>query len=288
MSQNTGAPGGGINVNLRGTSTITGSTQPLYVVDGVIIDNSAIQSGLDFVTEAASAGSDRPQGQPTNRIADINPNDIESIEVLKGASAAAIYGAKATNGVVIITTKRGRPGETRIDIYLQVVSIFGREAYYFEPADPRYTGELYIGPLDPNGFLLTRHWNARCRVIKNASLMLERAPDLDPANRAGTEAFAQTIIGYQLLLALNYLDENGIKIQFSDDITTPFVSKEEAFAEIERYLDEAYAQLQDDATFPFQLTAAGFGPFGTPDGFAQFNRALRARVAAYRASTRTS
>jgi len=119
VSQNTGAPGGGINVNLRGTSTITGSTQPLYVIDGVILDNSAIQPGLDFVSEAAAAGSARPQGQPTNRIADINPNDIESIEVLKGASAAAIYGAKATNGVVIITTKRGRAGETRVNFSQQ-------------------------------------------------------------------------------------------------------------------------------------------------------------------------
>ena len=119
VSQNTGAPGGGINVNLRGTSTITGSTQPLYVIDGLILDNSAIQPGLDFVSAAAAAGSSRPQGQPTNRIADINPNDIESIEVLKGASAAAIYGAKATNGVVIITTKRGRAGETRVNFSQQ-------------------------------------------------------------------------------------------------------------------------------------------------------------------------
>ncbi len=119
VSQNTGAPGGGINVNLRGTSTITGSTQPLYVIDGVIIDNSAIQPGLDFVSEAAGAGSDRPQGQPTNRVADINPNDIESIEVLKGASAAAIYGAKATNGVVVITTKRGQDGEARVNFSQQ-------------------------------------------------------------------------------------------------------------------------------------------------------------------------
>ncbi|MEM1041094.1 MAG: SusC/RagA family TonB-linked outer membrane protein [Bacteroidota bacterium] len=120
ISQNTGAPGGGINVNLRGTSTITGDTQPLYVIDGVIIDNSAIEPGLDIVTAATGAGSARPQGQPTNRIADLNPNDIESIEVLKGASAAAIYGAKATNGVVLITTKRGRPGETRISLSQQV------------------------------------------------------------------------------------------------------------------------------------------------------------------------
>lgn len=191
--------------------------------------------------------------------------------------------APSTDAVGIRNLASGTEGAMRIDvdIYLQVVSIFGREAYYFEPADPRYTGELYIGPLDPNGFLLTRHWNARYRAIKNASLMLERAPDLEAAERAGTEAFAKTVIGYQLLLALNYLDENGIKIQFSDDITTPFVSKEEAFAEIERYLDEAYDQLQGEATFPFQLTATGFGEFGSPDGFPQFNRALRARVAAY-------
>ena len=93
IRRNTGAPGGGVNVNLRGQSTLTGSTQPLYVIDGVIVNNDANQSGIDVVTEATGAGSSRPQGQPTNRIGDINPNDIESIEVLKGASAAAIYGA---------------------------------------------------------------------------------------------------------------------------------------------------------------------------------------------------
>ena len=120
ISQNTGAPGGGINVNLRGTSTITGDTQPLFVVDGVIVDNSAIQSGIDVVTAATGAGSPRPQGQPSNRIADINPYDIANIEVLKGASASAIYGSKATNGVVIITTKRGAPGRTRITVSQQL------------------------------------------------------------------------------------------------------------------------------------------------------------------------
>ena len=106
IRRNTGAPGGGTNVNLRGQSTLTGSTQPLYVIDGVIVNNDANQSGIDVVTAATGAGSSRPQGQPTNRIGDINPNDVESIEVLKGASAAAIYGAKASNGVVIINTIR--------------------------------------------------------------------------------------------------------------------------------------------------------------------------------------
>ena len=115
IRRNTGAPGGGTNVNLRGQSTLTGSTQPLYVIDGVIVNNDANQSGIDVVTAATGAGSTRPQGQPTNRIGDINPNDVESIEVLKGASAAAIYGAKASNGVVIIKTKRGKGGKTKFN-----------------------------------------------------------------------------------------------------------------------------------------------------------------------------
>ncbi len=115
VRRNTGAPGGGVNVNLRGTSTLTGSTQPLYVIDGVIVNNDANQSGVDVITKSTGAGSERPQGQPTNRIGDINPNDIESIEVLKGASAAAIYGAKASNGVIIISTKRGRGGKTKFN-----------------------------------------------------------------------------------------------------------------------------------------------------------------------------
>ncbi|MBU36163.1 MAG: hypothetical protein CMG29_02995 [Candidatus Marinimicrobia bacterium] len=115
IRRNTGAPGGGVNVNLRGSSTLTGSTQPLYVIDGVIVNNDANQSGVDVITKATGAGSERPQGQPTNRIGDINPNDVESIEVLKGASAAAMYGAKASNGVIIINTKRGKGGKTKFN-----------------------------------------------------------------------------------------------------------------------------------------------------------------------------
>ena len=115
VRHNSGAPGGGMSVNLRGVSTITGETQPLYVIDGVVVNNSTNQSGIDVVSAATGAGSARPQGQPANRISDFNPNDIESLEVLKGASAAAIYGAKATNGVIIITTKKGQAGKTRVN-----------------------------------------------------------------------------------------------------------------------------------------------------------------------------
>jgi TonB-linked SusC/RagA family outer membrane protein len=120
IRQNTGAPGGGMSVNLRGVTTITGTGQPLYIIDGVIMSNDAIQGGLDVVTNATGFGSALPQGQPSNRIADLNPNDIEDIQVLKGGSAAAVYGSKAAAGVIIITTKKGQVGKTRIDVSQQL------------------------------------------------------------------------------------------------------------------------------------------------------------------------
>jgi TonB-linked SusC/RagA family outer membrane protein len=116
IQANSGAPGGGIQVNLRGTSTIQGDINNLFVIDGVVISNEAIPNGADAVTAAQSGGNPRNQDNPVNRIADLNPEDIERIEVLKGASAAAIYGAKASNGVVIITTKRGQQGKPQFSI----------------------------------------------------------------------------------------------------------------------------------------------------------------------------
>ncbi|HEX7337125.1 MAG TPA: SusC/RagA family TonB-linked outer membrane protein [Gemmatimonadales bacterium] len=111
IQSNSGAPGGGIQVNLRGVSTINADVNPLFVIDGIVVSNEAIPNGADAVTAAQAGGNPRNQDNPVNRIADLNPEDIERIEVLKGGSAAAIYGAKATNGVVIITTKRGQVGK---------------------------------------------------------------------------------------------------------------------------------------------------------------------------------
>ncbi|MGH7579364.1 MAG: SusC/RagA family TonB-linked outer membrane protein [Gemmatimonadales bacterium] len=116
IQSNSGAPGGGIQVNLRGVSTINAGTDPLFVVDGIVISNDAIPNGADAVTAAQAGGNPRNQDNPTNRIADLNPEDIERIEVLKGGSAAAIYGSKATNGVIIITTKRGQVGKPQFNL----------------------------------------------------------------------------------------------------------------------------------------------------------------------------
>ena len=117
ITANSGAPGGGIGVKLRGTTSIGGSSQPLFIVDGVYIDNSSIAAGLNIVSAAAGGGSSTfDQENPSNRLADIDPNDIETIEILKGASAAAMYGSRAAGGVVIITTKRGQAGKTKIHV----------------------------------------------------------------------------------------------------------------------------------------------------------------------------
>ncbi|WP_161890563.1 SusC/RagA family TonB-linked outer membrane protein [Pontibacter russatus] len=102
ISQNSGTPGAGISVRVRGATSISADNQPLYVVDGVPL-TTGDYSQLDY------------GGQSVNAIADLNPNDIASIDILKDASAAAIYGSRAANGVVLITTKRGSNSKTQIN-----------------------------------------------------------------------------------------------------------------------------------------------------------------------------
>jgi TonB-dependent starch-binding outer membrane protein SusC len=137
ITSNTGTPGGGVSVRLRGTSSITGGAEPLYIIDGVIIDNNADQQlNLGYRSNAS------------NRLADLDPNDIERIEILKGAAAAALYGSRANNGVVQIFTRRGRLGqpeitvssrfgrsdlERRIDFAMTPVNEAGRDTVRFDP-----------------------------------------------------------------------------------------------------------------------------------------------------------
>ena len=111
-----GQPGGGTNIILRGITSLGSGAdnQPLFVVDGIIISNSTFAGNA-----LPSAGSNSPgnseQFSNTNRAADINPDDIESVNILKGAGATALYGQRAANGVIIITTKKGKNGKTQIN-----------------------------------------------------------------------------------------------------------------------------------------------------------------------------
>lgn len=102
VQQNSGDPAGGISIRLRGPSTVLGNSDPLYIVDGIIISNSSNSNDL------VDLG-----GTSQNRLVDLNPNDIERIEIIKGAAAAAIYGSRASNGVVQIFTKKGRTGDPK-------------------------------------------------------------------------------------------------------------------------------------------------------------------------------
>jgi TonB-dependent starch-binding outer membrane protein SusC len=117
ISQNSGAPGGGTQIQLRGSNTVIGNPDPLFVVDGVIYSDASLPTGLFTVTaSSANRGNGELQDDPVNRLADLNPDDIESIEVLRGAAAASIYGSKAANGVIVIRTNRGKAGKPRANI----------------------------------------------------------------------------------------------------------------------------------------------------------------------------
>ena len=116
INMNNGAPGGGGQIQIRGASSLIGRIEPLIIVDGVAISNATRSNRMAVVTGSLNAGEENG----TNRLADINPNDIANVEVLKSAAASAIYGSQATNGVVIITTKRGREGSPRFNFTQRV------------------------------------------------------------------------------------------------------------------------------------------------------------------------
>ena len=133
LQQNSGNPGGGISVRLRGTNTILGTADPLYIVDGVIVNNDTqtlIYTG----------------GYAQNRLVDLNPDDIDHIEVIEGAAAAALYGSRANNGVVQIFTKSGSNGAARWTFYTSGNSDGLRK---------RLAVNTY--PFDANGNAVTRY-----------------------------------------------------------------------------------------------------------------------------------
>ncbi|WP_317196727.1 SusC/RagA family TonB-linked outer membrane protein [Hymenobacter piscis] len=108
INQGSGKLGAGVQIRVRGASSITASNQPLYVIDGIPVTSQDVGSA---------------SGEPLNPLADLNPSDIESITILKDAASSAIYGSRASNGVVLVTTKRGRSGDTRVT----VGAYFGRQ-----------------------------------------------------------------------------------------------------------------------------------------------------------------
>ncbi len=112
ISQNSGKPGGSNTVRIRGGTSLTSSNDPLYVIDGVPISNNAGVGQANINNYSVAVFNE----EPTNPLMTLNPADIESVTVLKDASATAIYGARAANGVIVITTKKGSAGRARVSV----------------------------------------------------------------------------------------------------------------------------------------------------------------------------
>lgn len=143
VTSSSGSPGASSNIRIRGNTSVNGTNSPLFIIDGVPIDNSSVGNG--------TAGVDQ-----SNRAVDINPNDIASITVLKGPSATALYGVRAANGAVVITTKQGESGKPRVSFSTtytvdQANKLPARQSTY---AQGRVLGGVptYLGPETANGF----------------------------------------------------------------------------------------------------------------------------------------
>src|SRR6218665_2343643 len=116
ITRNGGDPGAGSYIQLRGQSTISGSVQPLIVIDGMPMFNSSIDSDEKGVQPNSINGSGTRSVQQQSRLNDLNPADIATVEILKGASAAALWGSRAANGVIVITTKKGTNTNGKVQV----------------------------------------------------------------------------------------------------------------------------------------------------------------------------
>jgi len=148
ITSNSGEPGAINTIRIRGTSSVIGGNQPLYVIDGVPVTNDDIGNGM-----AGGAGN-TPARNPLNFL---NPNDIATMDVLKDASATAIYGSRGANGVILVTTKRGKSGAPKLDFSYQATvgtiskkyDLLGRDA--FLAAYERYNGPGSAASIDKGG-----------------------------------------------------------------------------------------------------------------------------------------
>jgi len=194
ISMNSGAPGGGAQVQIRGVTSILGNGQPLFVMDGVIISNDAISDGANSVTGAGNrsttTGIGGTQDALVNRLADLNPAEVESIEILKSAAATAMYGSRATNGVVIIRTKRGTGGV------------------------PRFNLTSRIGRSVPYRLLGTREFETVDKVLS--------LPYGNGGSRADTVLLNALYPGGQIPLTRDYLDEFYSNSDPSYEVTGSF------------------------------------------------------------------
>lgn len=199
VSSASATPGSAVNVNIRGVTSIGASSQPLFVVDGIPMvsrNNSALNSNI----------------QPINPMADINPNDIESITVLKDAASTAIYGSRGANGVILITTKKGSVGKTKFNV-----------GYYYGTSEINNTPELmtsqqwinFLNVAAENDGLGENYWNSRLGDPNDPDLPTYNAYDYILRSGA-THNFDLNAQGgndkTRFYISANFFDQEGIQV----------------------------------------------------------------------------
>lgn len=246
VTSSAGDPGASAYIRIRGQNTILGNGQPLFVVDGVPIDNEEVTLPSSLLTVGGT--SENPVALAstvnTNRAADLNPADIESVEILKGAAASAVYGARAANGVVLITTRKGGTGRTQVSLTttLQVDQV--NRSYPLQ----RSFAQGQAGVTDTSGAFI-RAWGSRLGVPAHDHFgELFEAGRITESNLSISGGTDRTTY----YLSLGGLDHNGV-IRGSND-----------------FFDRRSVRLKGSHALRDNLTVSGnFAYTATDGGFTQ-------------------
>ncbi|MDH5398195.1 MAG: RagB/SusD family nutrient uptake outer membrane protein [Cyclobacteriaceae bacterium] len=215
--------------------------------------------------------------------------EIEDIPDPNNPSAADIAANAKLSDLQLLVSGTESLLRSEMGFYYDVLNIVGREQYFFTNSDPRYTGEILgkgASSLDNAGFYGTRPYAGRYIVVKNAHILIDAvnntAESITAQEKNGYTGFAKTVQAYSLLLVLNMQYDNGIRVETYDpENLGPFLDYNGALTSISSLLDEAYGELNNAGdAFLFDLSS-GFAGFDNPQNFAEFNRAIKARVALY-------
>src|SRR5438477_369791 len=221
--QQSGDPGAGSFINIRGVNSILGSNQPLFVIDGVPMDNSAFSTS-NFNRIDDNGGTNNQFGQTegtvvSNRALDLNPNDIESVDILKGPAASAIYGARAGAGVVLITTKAGRAGPTRFTF---------RSSSSFDDINHTYPLQTMFGRGDagvPGDTTAPTPTTPGGQCGSGSALARKCGRSWGPALGAGTTVYDHSNEIYRV----GHTFDNGMTISGGNDRTTFYLSGDNSY-----------------------------------------------------------
>ncbi|MCH5222034.1 MAG: SusC/RagA family TonB-linked outer membrane protein [Muribaculaceae bacterium] len=253
ITQSSGAAGSGAQIILRGATSAaeTKDSQPLFVVDGIIYDNSSSVGG-----NSAFDGSTNSSTTSSNRVMDINPEDIESMSILKGPAASALYGSRAANGVVLITTKKGKAGTVEVNLSARYISSWVKNVpkaqtqYKRGYMEDLYSGGVYTGTVY-NDYAYTswgEKYGANDRVYDNIGNFFQNGGiwDTNVSVAGGTENSSFYLSG-------SYYDQTGVVPETGYSKATFRFNGEQKWKMFTFGANAAYSQANTDKT----LTSGG-------------------------------